>query len=135
VGDPRPTLHADGRVDALDAAELAALDAMDPSNGPSAGDASADGSGKRDQAWRVGEDAEGTGKGGLKLPVDRDALSAALGRSNAVHVALIDQKAADRVMHHLGRWLNFKGCSNAPLDSAASVADVRGHISDVSAID
>jgi hypothetical protein len=100
-----------------------------------AADASADGSGKRDQAWRVGEDAEGTGKGGLKLPVDRDALSAALGRSNAVHVALIDQKAADRVMHHLGRWLNFKGCSNAPLDSAASVADVRGHISDVSAID
>ncbi len=100
-----------------------------------ASDASADGSGKRDQAWRVGEDAEGTGKGGLKLPVDRDALSGALGRSNAVHVALIDQKAADRVMHHLGRWLNFKGCSNAPLDSAASVADVRGHISDVSAID
>jgi predicted RNA-binding protein YlxR (DUF448 family) len=100
-----------------------------------AADASADGSGKRDQAWRVGEDAEGTGKGGLKLPVDRDALSAALGRSNAVHVALIDQKAAERVMYHLGRWLNFKGCSNAPLDSAASVADVRGHISDVSAID
>ena len=100
-----------------------------------ASDASADGSGKRDQAWRVGEDAEGTGKGGLKLPVDRDALSAALGRSNAVHVALIDQKAADRVMYHLGRWLNFKGCSNAPLDSAASAPDVRGHISDVSAID
>ena len=62
---------------------------------------------------------KGPGKGGLKLPVDRDALSGALGRSNAVHVALIDQKAADRVMHHLGRWLNFKGCSNAPLDSAA----------------
>ncbi len=100
-----------------------------------ASDASADGSGKRDQAWRVGEDAEGTGKAGVKLPVDRDALSAALGRSNAVHVALIDQKAADRVMYHLGRWLNFKGCSNAPLDSAALVADVRGHISDVSAID
>lgn len=100
-----------------------------------ASDASADGSGKRDQAWRVGEDAEGTGKGGVKLPVDRDALSAALGRQNAVHVALINQKAADRVMHHLGRWLNFKGCSTAPFDSAASAADVRGNDADISAID
>jgi uncharacterized protein len=76
-----------------------------------ASDASADGSGKRDQAWRVGEDAEGSGKGGIRLPVDRDALSQALGRGNAVHVALIDKKAADRVMHHLGRWLIFNGCS------------------------
>jgi predicted RNA-binding protein YlxR (DUF448 family) len=100
-----------------------------------ASDASADGSGKRDQAWRVGEDAEGTGKGGVKLPVDRDALSAALGRQNAVHVALINQKAAERVMHHLGRWLNFKGCSNAPFDSAASAADLRGNDADISAID
>jgi len=100
-----------------------------------AADASADGSGKRDQAWRVGEDEEGSGKGGIKLPVDRDAISAALGRQNAVHVALIDQKAADRVMHHLGRWLNFKGCSNAPHDSAATAADLRGHDSDISAID
>jgi predicted RNA-binding protein YlxR (DUF448 family) len=100
-----------------------------------AADASADGSGKRDQAWRVGEDEEGSGKGGIKLPVDRDAISAALGRQNAVHVALIDQKAADRVMHHLGRWLNFKGCSNAPHDSAALAADLRGHDSDISAID
>jgi predicted RNA-binding protein YlxR (DUF448 family) len=100
-----------------------------------AADASADGSGKRDQAWRVGEDEEGSGKGGVKLPVDRDAISAALGRQNAVHVALIDQKAADRVMHHLGRWLNFKGCSNAPHDSAALAADLRGYDSDISAID
>jgi uncharacterized protein len=100
-----------------------------------ASDASADGSGKRDQAWRVGEDEEGTGKGGVRLPVDRDAISAALGRQNAVHVALIDQKAADRVMHHLGRWLNFKGCSNAPLDSAAYVADKRGPDTDIPAID
>lgn len=100
-----------------------------------ASDASADGSGKRDQAWRVGEDQQGSGKGGVKLPVDRDVISAALGRQNAVHVALIDQKAADRVMHHLGRWLNFKGCSNAPLDSAASAEDMRGLDADISAID
>ncbi len=87
-----------------------------------ASDASADGSAKRDQSWRVGNDEEGSGKGGIKLPVDRDAISAALGRQNAVHVALIDKKAAERVMHHLGRWLNFNGCSNAPLDSAADSA-------------
>lgn len=91
-----------------------------------ASDASADGSGKRDQAWRVGSDAEGSGKGGVKLPVDRDVISAALGRQNAVHVALIDKKAADRVMHHLGRWLNFNGCSKAPIDSEADAATDRG---------
>jgi uncharacterized protein len=91
-----------------------------------ASDASADGSGKRDQSWRVGEEAEGSGKAGIKLPVDRDAISAALGRQNAVHVALIDKKAAERVMHHLGRWLNFKGCSNAPLKSVAGTAAGRG---------
>ena len=91
-----------------------------------AADASADGSGKRDQSWRVGEDQEGSGKAGIKLPVDRDAISAALGRQNAVHVALIDQKAADRVMHHLGRWLNFNGCSNAPLNSVADAAMDQG---------
>jgi uncharacterized protein len=78
-----------------------------------ASDASADGSGKRDQSLRVGNDEEGSGKGGVKLPVDRDALSQALGRGNAVHVALIDKKAAQRVMHHLGRWLNFNGCGSA----------------------
>ena len=91
-----------------------------------ASDASLDGSGKRDQAWRVGMEAEGSGKGGIKLPVDRDVISAALGRQNAVHVALIDKKAAERVMHHLGRWLNFNGCSNAPLDSEADSAADRG---------
>ena len=100
-----------------------------------ASDASADGSGKRDQAWRVGEEQEGSGKGGIKLPVDRDAISAALGRQNAVHVALIDQKAADRVMHHLGRWLNFKGCSNAPHDSGSIAPEQRGADNDISAID
>ena len=91
-----------------------------------ASDASADGSGKRDQSWRVGEEAEGSGKAGIKLPVDRDVISAALGRQNAVHIALINQKAADRVMHHLGRWLNFNGCSNAPLNSVAGIAADQG---------
>ncbi|MGB5076452.1 MAG: DUF448 domain-containing protein [Sphingorhabdus sp.] len=88
-----------------------------------ASDASTDGSGKRDQSWRVGEDAEGSGQGGIKLPVDRDIISAALGRQNAVHVALIDKKAAERVMHHLGRWLNFNGCSTAPATADADRGD------------
>jgi uncharacterized protein len=78
-----------------------------------ASDASADGAGKRDQSWRVGSDLEGTGKVGIRLPFDRDAISQALGRTNAVHIALLDKKAADRVMHHLGRWLNFNGCGIA----------------------
>ena len=92
-----------------------------------AADASSDGSGKRDQSWRVGEDEEGSGKAGIRLPVDRDTISAALGRQNAVHVALIDKKAAERVMHHLGRWLNFNGCSNAPQNGMTGVQADRGN--------
>jgi uncharacterized protein len=87
-----------------------------------AADASDDGAGKRDQSWRVGSEEEGSGKKGVKLPVDRDALSAALGRGNAVHVAITDERAAERVKHHLDRWLYFIGCSNAP---GAAKADVR----------
>jgi uncharacterized protein len=87
-----------------------------------AADASDDGAGKRDQSWRVGSDEEGSGKAGIKLPVDRDVLSAALGRGNSVHVAIIDDRAAERVRHHLDRWLYFIGCSNAP---GAAKADVR----------
>ncbi|NJM51256.1 MAG: DUF448 domain-containing protein [Sphingomonadales bacterium] len=75
-----------------------------------ASDASADGIGKRDQSYRVGLGTEGSGQGGIKLPVNRDVISKALGRSNAVHIALTEKKAAERVMHHLGRWLNFNGC-------------------------
>jgi uncharacterized protein len=88
-----------------------------------ASDASADGSGKRDQSLRVGNDQEGSGKGGIKLPIDRDKISQALGRTNAVHVALIDKRAAERVMHHLGRWINFNGCSMAPPQSGAQQSD------------
>lgn len=88
-----------------------------------AADASVDGAGKRDQSWRVGSDEEGSGKGGIKLPVDRDALSAALGRGNAVHVAITDERAAERVRHHLDRWLYFTGYSNGP---GTAIADVRG---------
>ncbi len=88
-----------------------------------AADASADGVGKRDQSWRVGSGAEGSGKRGIKLPFDRDAISAALGRSNAVHVAITDEKAADRVMHHLGRWLKFNRCSNSDVKRGLGITE------------
>lgn len=74
-----------------------------------AADAGEDGSRKLDQAWRVGEDAEGSGKTGITLPLDRAALSVALGRDNVVHLALTDRAAANRVAAPLGRLLNFLG--------------------------
>jgi predicted RNA-binding protein YlxR (DUF448 family) len=85
-----------------------------------ASDASEDGAAKRDQSWRVGLEQEGSGIKGVRLPVDRDSLSAALGRSNSVHVAITDAKAAERVKHHLERWLYFIGCSNARGDGGVS---------------
>ncbi|MGL5839136.1 MAG: DUF448 domain-containing protein [Sphingorhabdus sp.] len=87
-----------------------------------ASDASEDGAGKRDQSWRVGLEEEGSGRKGLRLPIDRDRLSAALGRGNSVHVAITDAKAAERVIHHLQRWLYFIGCSNARGNASANRA-------------
>ena len=84
-----------------------------------ASDASDDGASKRDQSWRVGLEEEGSGRKGTRLPVDRDRLSAALGRTNSVHVAITNAKAAERVKHHLDRWLYFIGCSNARGDAKA----------------
>lgn len=84
-----------------------------------ASDASDDGAAKREQSWRVGLEEEGSGRKGMRLPVDRDRLSVALGRANSVHVAITDAKAAERVKHHLERWLYFIGCSNARGDAKA----------------
>lgn len=78
-----------------------------------AADARPDGSRKLDQAWRVGEDAEGSDKAGIVLPVGRDALSKAMGRENVVHIAITDQKAAARLGAALGRWQSYLGCANA----------------------
>jgi predicted RNA-binding protein YlxR (DUF448 family) len=83
-----------------------------------ASDASEDGSRKLDQAWRVGQDAEGSGLSGLRLPLDRAALSVALGRDNVVHLALADEPSAERVAAPLTRLLTFLG--------AAVAADGRG---------
>jgi predicted RNA-binding protein YlxR (DUF448 family) len=74
-----------------------------------ASDASIDGSRKLDQAWRVGGDAEGSGETGVALPLDRAALSVAMGRDNVVHMALADPAAAARVSLALSRLMHFLG--------------------------
>lgn len=81
-----------------------------------ASDAGEDGRKKLAQAWRVGDDAEGSGREGVVLPVDRGTLSMALGRENAVHLALTDARAADRVLAHLTRWQFFTGWSRDAAD-------------------
>ncbi|WP_228242939.1 DUF448 domain-containing protein [Porphyrobacter sp. GA68] len=78
-----------------------------------AADASADGAAKLDQAWRVGTDAEGSGKTGTRLPLDRNALSVAMGRENVVHLALTDEGAGRRVGAIAGRWSAYKGTAIA----------------------
>ncbi len=74
-----------------------------------AADASEDGRRKLDQAFRVGCEAEGTGLAGERLPLDRAALSVALGRDNVVHLALADRASAERVAIPLRRLLHFLG--------------------------
>ena len=92
-----------------------------------AADARADGARKLDQAWRVGEGREGEDFVGQRLPVDREALSVALGRHNVVHVAVTNAAAADRIARLLGRWKSYLGCANAAPSSGS--ADAR-HMDD-----
>ncbi len=79
-----------------------------------AADASEDGVKKLDQAWRVGSDAEGSGRRGVTLPLDRAALSVALGRDNVVHMALTDDGSARRVDAILGRLMHFLEAAQPP---------------------
>lgn len=74
-----------------------------------AADAGEDGNRKLDQALRMGRDAEGSGLKGLVIAASRTILSAALGRENVVHIAIIDQGAAKRVGEMLTRWHRFIG--------------------------
>lgn len=91
-----------------------------------AADASEDGSRKLDQAWRVGRDAEGSGERGIRLPLDRAALSVALGRDNVVHLALADAAAADRIGSILARLLHFRGLAPAEHDGAPGLPGAPG---------
>jgi hypothetical protein len=79
-----------------------------------AADAAEDGSRKLDQAWRVGSEAEGSGLRGVTLPLDRAALSVALGRDNVVHLALTEHAAAERLSEPLQRLLRFLGSPGMP---------------------
>jgi uncharacterized protein len=78
-----------------------------------ASDSSEDGRRKLDQAWRVGSDAEGSGMRGEVLPLDRTALSVALGRDNVVHLGVAghsrDTRAAERVLHAVTRLADYLG--------------------------
>jgi hypothetical protein len=93
-----------------------------------ASDAGADGTGKLDQALRVGTD--GDQRRGLVFPGDRAILSMALGRQNVVHAAVLDRAAAERVRIAIDRWSAFIGrdaalgaASAASGASAIAVAD------------
>ncbi|MEY4160026.1 MAG: hypothetical protein RLZZ136_647 [Pseudomonadota bacterium] len=88
-----------------------------------AADASDDGARKLDQAWRVGQEAEGSGLAGVRLPLDRAALSVALGRDNVVHLALTDEAAAQRFSSMLQRLLHFLGrADGAAIESSERTA-------------
>jgi hypothetical protein len=90
-----------------------------------AADAAADGNRKLDQALRVGQEAEGTDLAGTVLPVDRDALSMAIGRDNVVHIAVTDSRAASRLRGAIGRLESYLGCANgAPVQGERDSTDV-----------
>jgi len=82
-----------------------------------AADSSEDGRRKLDQAWRVGSDAEGSGLRGQVLPLDRTALSVALGRDNVVHLGVAghpgDMRAATRVLQAVSRLVQYAGNDRA----------------------
>ncbi|WP_114522469.1 DUF448 domain-containing protein [Altererythrobacter sp. ZODW24] len=92
-----------------------------------ASDAKQDGSSKLDQAWRVGLEEEGSGRRGMRLPLDRAALSVALGRDNVVHLALADAKAAERVLDPLQRLLHFAGETPAENEDENGNRAVQSH--------
>ncbi len=100
-----------------------------------ASDAGGDGAGKLAQAWRVGQDAEGTGMKGMILPLDRAALSVALGRDNVVHLALINAAAAARVSGLLARLNHFLGCvptpDNEPPDDTSGANPIGAGVDDM----
>lgn len=104
-----------------------------------AADAGSDGSGRLDQALRVGAsersaggEPAGSGGQGVVFPEGRAILSLALGRQNVVHVAIVDRAAAARVRNALDRWRafigRFEGLSAAPaeLPTVSAVDWVKG---------
>jgi predicted RNA-binding protein YlxR (DUF448 family) len=99
-----------------------------------AADASEDGSRKLDQAWRVGRDEEGSGLKGIRLPLDRETLSVALGRDNVVHLALNDRGSAQRVESQLQRLLHFQGQVPCRDSGATDMDDGNGAAQDAASV-
>jgi predicted RNA-binding protein YlxR (DUF448 family) len=95
-----------------------------------ASDSSEDGRRKLDQAWRVGNDAEGTGQRGMVLPLDRTALSVALGRDNVVHLGVAghpgDMRASQRVLQAVSRLVHYTGDDRASATNDGG-RDTPGH--------
>ena len=92
-----------------------------------AADAAVDGNRKLDQALRVGQEAEGTDLAGIVLPVDRNALSMAMGRDNVVHIAVTDSRAASRLRAAIGRLESYLGCAaEAPVHGEPRSTDAPG---------
>lgn len=91
-----------------------------------AADAARDGRRKLDQAWRVGEELEGSDHAGQVLPVGREALSKAMGRDNVVHIAVTDGKAAVRLVTLLSRWQSYTGCANGDGQDTPAIAHPMG---------
>lgn len=93
-----------------------------------ASDSSEDGRRKLDQAWRVGREVEGSGERGLVLPLDRTALSVALGRDNVVHLGVAghagDMRAAKRVLQAASRLMRFVASDVSGELSPGSAADM-----------
>ncbi|MGB3722330.1 MAG: DUF448 domain-containing protein [Pacificimonas sp.] len=74
-----------------------------------AADAGADGIRKVNQASHATLQSGGHSAKSLVLPVDRAALSMALGQGNVVHVAVMDAGAATRIEAAARRWQAFSG--------------------------
>ena len=72
-----------------------------------AGDARPDGADRLDGMARAVGESMGIEIAHRRLPMPRDALSAALGRDNAVHAGLTDAAAAARVLADIDRWAGF----------------------------
>lgn len=72
-----------------------------------AGDARPDGADRLDGMARAIGESVGEPIPHHRLPFSRDVLSAALGRDNVVHAALIDGSAAGRILADLHRLIGF----------------------------
>lgn len=86
-----------------------------------AADARPDGADRLDGMARAVAETIDTAIAHQRLPFDRDALSAALGRDNVVHVAAMDDGAAARIAADLARWQGMAGTGTAA--AAAEPAD------------